>query len=174
MNPISKEEYIALLEQLADEQYGDDSTPELTIQEESWIPAEPYAKERMKAASVNGTIDVTKFRKDKIQEALYKCVNIKIGIFLIRIEGYHGYPDKLGKGTNLTMDIAIWEEKYTTPTGNPCKMTYRVDFFKDNRFYNRPWLNYFNTYGKAHNMPVETVVEVIRWLQAIKRMTAFL
>jgi len=74
----------------------------------------------------------------------------------------------------LTMDITVYQEKYRTPSGAPCKMSYKMDFSQDDRFSNRPWITYFNTQGRAHNIPVETVVEIVRWLQALKRMNAFL
>lgn len=175
MTSISKEDYQKLLEELADQQYSMDEEVDINqIPDDSWIPSESFAKEKMKQANQSGIIDVTKFRKDKIQEALYKYINIKIGIFLIRIDTYHGYPDKTGKGVNLTMDIGVWETKLKTPSGNPCKMEYRINLHKDNRFTNRPWLVYFNDSGEATHMPVETVVDVVRWLQALKRMNAFL
>jgi len=173
MTPISKEDYIKFLEELTDHQYGDDDDT-YYIPEDAWIPAESPAKEKMKISNHLGVIDVLKYKKNKIQEALYKCMNIKIGSYLVRIVEYHGTTFKNGTGANLSMDIEVWETVYKTPSGNPCKMEYNKNFHKDNRFTGKPWLSYFSNSGKAHNIPVETVVDVIRWLQAIQRISAFL
>lgn len=167
---ISKEDYLKMLEELYEESYG--SEEDVSI--ESWMPSEPFAKERMKKAEQNKVLDILKYKKNKIQESLYSHTNIKIGPYLIRIHEYHGLPDRVNKQANLSMDISVWETKYRTPSGAPCRMEYRKNFHTDDRFQNKPWLNYFNNSGDAHNIPVETVVDVIRWLQAIQRMTVFL
>lgn len=172
MTSISKEDYQRLLEELSDEY--DDEIDIYSIPDDSWIPGESSAKEALNKINHTGIVDVTKFKKDKIQDALYKCVNIKINDFLLRIDSYHGHPDKNNKGINLSMDIELWETKYRTPSGMPCKMEYRIDLFNDNRFNTRPWLSYFFKSGNGINLPVETVVDVVRWLQALKRMNAFL
>lgn len=172
MNPISKEDYLKLLEEIADEQY-DESDDVPSISDDSWIWSEPPIKEKIKFQNLHGIVDVTKYRKDKIQEALYKCMNIQVGTFLIKIDTYHGYPDKKGKGVDLTMDIETWEKRFKTPSGNPCNMDFRVDLSTDNRFTGRPWLTFFSG-SSARKVPVDTVVEIVRWMQAIKRMTAFL
>lgn len=176
---ISKEEYLQLIEQYANEQYGgeQDLSDTYDISEDAWMPAESPNKENMLRAlnsNRSGSADLTNVRKDKIQEALYKCTNIKVDSFLVRIERYSGEPDKFGKGVNLTMDISIWEERYKTPSGNPCRLTCRMNLHKDDRFENRPWLHQFSQAGTACDIPVETVVDIIKWMQAIKRMSAFL
>lgn len=172
---ISKETYLKLLESLA-EQDDLESYESTYIPEESWIPSESRAKEEMmKARARNqGTVDCLKLKKDKIKEAIYKNSNIKVGEFMIKITEYHGLLDKKGVGTDLKMDLSVWQTKYKTPSGNPCKMDYRMDFSKDNRFINRPWLNYFGPGGSAHNMPVEILIDVIKWMQIIQKLTAFL
>jgi len=176
MTSISKEEYLKLLEELTDQQYDSDEDEPLNPPDEAWIWADPPAKEKIRIHNHHGVVDVTKCRKDSIQEALYKCMNIKVGDFLIKIERYHGYPDKFGKGVDLTMDIEVWEKKYKTPSGNPCNMDFRMDWSKDNRFFGRKWLQWFDNgiSSSAQNVPVDTVVDIIRWMQAIKKMGAFL
>lgn len=175
--PISKEEYQKILEEIYNEQYNDEPETDL-IPDDSWIPAESSAKEAMLRATNNkhGIIDVTKFRKEKIQDALYKCMNIQVGGFLIRIDSYNGEPGKLSKGATLSLDIEVWEKRFKTPSGNPCNMDFRMDWSKDNRFFGRPWLKHFGNgnSSSAHDVPVETVIEIVRWMQALKRMNAFL
>lgn len=178
VNRISPGDYRKLVE----EAYYKTDIPEddydyCEVPDDSWAPGESSAKELMKRADGRyGIIDVTKFRKDKIQEALYKCMSIQVGEFLIRIDTYHGYPDKFGKGTNLTMDIEVWKKQYKTLSGNPCNMDFKMDWSKDNRFFGRPWLQLFagGTSCSANDVPVETVIEIVRWMQALKRMNAFL
>jgi hypothetical protein len=168
---ITKEDYLKLLEEMSNNEEDLDNSP--PIEDESWIWADPPVKDKIKISNYHGVIDATKFKKEEIQDALYKCMNIQIGNFLLKIDKYHGFPDTHGNGSNLTLDIQTWEKKYRTPSGNPCNMDFRVDLSKDDRFANRPWINLFNgCYGSK--VPVETVVEIVRWLQAIKRMTAFL
>lgn len=176
MGHVTKEEYLRLVEQYANEQYGSDVSDEYTISEDAWIPAVSEIKEKMAKAlnSRSGCVDLTSVRKDKIREALYKCSTVKIGAFLIKIDEYWGEPDKYGKGDNLNMDLSIWEERYRTPSGNPCRMTYRMNLHQDSRFTARPWLPLFNKSGTAYQVPVDTVVEIVKWMQAIKKMSAFL
>lgn len=177
MTSISKEEYFKLLEDLDSDQYGDNDIPEDThIPDEAWIPSESGAKEMIRLKTFHGKIDVTKYRKEQIQDALYKCMNVQVGDFFIKIDSYHGQPDKFGKGANLTMDIEVWEKRYQTPSGAPCNMDFRIDWSKDNRFFGRKWLSYFGggTRSSGINVPVDTVIEIVRWMQALKRIGAFL
>lgn len=171
---LTKEEYIKLLEEIADQQYNCDPAEDMVIADDSWIWADPPAKEKMKAHNGYGTCNAIGLKREKIQEMLYKYKNIQVGHFLIRISEYHGFPDKFGKGKDLTMDIEIWERKFRTPSGNPCQMDYRADLSQDNRFFGRPWITLFATSSSASHVPVETVVDIIKWMQAIKKLSAFL
>lgn len=171
---ISKEDYWKLIESA---QEDDDDMMGMSYSEEAWIPAVSPAKEKMdaaRAASAHGMVDVLKYRKEAVQEAIYKCMNLQVGEFIIHIKRYNGHPkDKQFVGP-LTLDINVMQERYQTPSGAPCKMSYKFDFFRDNRFTNRPWLSYFDSSGNAEEVPVETLVEIIRWMQALRRMNAFL
>jgi hypothetical protein len=178
MTFISKEEYLKLIEsaQIDEEDTMDDYS---NIPESAWIPAESPAKDQMnraRAANSHGVIDVLKYKKEQIKDALYKCINLQVGEFIIHVEEYHGRPNikKTAPLAELTMDVSIMQERYQTPSGAPCKMAYKMDFFRDNRFATRPWLTYFNSNGAAHNIPVDTVVDIVRWMQALRRMNAFL
>jgi hypothetical protein len=177
MNNISVEDYIKLLEQLTNEEdFGGDDDLTDNFNADPWIWADSPAKEKMMKSrnASSGILDVTKYKKDQILDALYKASAIKCDEFTIKIEAYHGRPSKTNNSDDLTMDIVVWEKKYKTPSGNPCNMDFKKDFFKDNRFTKRPWLSYFNSNGSADDVPAKTVVEIVRWMQGIKRMTAFL
>ncbi len=179
MSNLTKEEYLRLIEQFADEQYGGDNdlVDNYAILEQSWIPAESSVKEKMmRALNANrgGSVDLTNVRKEKIREALPKCHNVKVGDFLIVIEDCDAEPDATGKPINMCMDLAVWEERHKTPSGAPCRINYKLNFHKDDRFDNRPWLRLFNQAGMARQVPLDTVVDIIKWMQAIKKMSAFL
>ena len=173
MGTFTKEEFLRLVEQLTDQQYGDEIEPQ-EPEEIVWMPADPPAKEKIRMPSDAGVIDLTKCKKDKIQESLYKCTTLKVGHFTIKITKYHGLPNKNGKSQDLKVDLSFWHEVYHTPSGAPCKMTYRLDVAKDNRFSNRPWLSYLSGSTGVKNVPIETAVEIVRWFQGVIRMTAFL
>lgn len=169
---ISKEEYLKIIEELPD-QYGDDDE-DYIIPEDAWLPAESDTKQRMKSAEKNIVIDILDFKKAKVQEALYQYMNFKIGSFLLRIEEYHGVHYKDGSGADLTLDISIWQHQDETTSGLPCNMDIHMDFHNDDRFIKKPWLNYFDSKGHAHNIPIETTANIIRWLQVIQKIPAFL
>jgi len=172
MKTMTKEEFLRLVEELTQQQY-DDPEP-ITEQEMEWIPADPPAKDRIKLPSETGVIDLTKYKKDKIKDAIYKCSSLKVGHFTIKVTKYHGYPSPKSPGGDLKVDLSFWHEVYKTPSGAPCKMTYRLDVTKDSRFSNRDWLSYCKNSWSAREVPIDTAVEIIRWFQGIIRMIAFL
>jgi hypothetical protein len=176
MTSFSHKDYLRLLEELTDQQYDDDSYDIISeIPEESWMPEVSSAKEKMlRSLNANKTINITNFKKDQIQDALYQNTNIQVDNFLIKIQRYNGYPDKTNQITNLTMDISVYEKQFKTMSGFPCNMDLDLNIHKDNRFIGRTWLSLFNSYNGARNIPASTVVEIVRWMQALKRMTAFL
>jgi hypothetical protein len=172
MKSFTNDDFLRLVEELTERQYGLDSADEES--ENYWMPADPAAKDKIKKPGEGGGIDISKIRKEDIQDMLYKHTNFKIGVFLIRITKYHSYPVKNKASTDLKMDLAFWHEVTKTATGAPCKMTYRFDIGKDNRFSNRSWLSYLTSKAIMKDVPVETVVDIFRWFQALHRMTAFL
>lgn len=159
---------------LVDEQY-DDAVDDYDIDKMEWIPSEPEIKKNIPQPNTWGTIDLTNVLSTKIKEEILKCANIKVGTFKIRVARFNGVPSQ--EGAKLCMDIEIKEARKTTPNGVPCGpagVEYPADVLKDTRFKGRPWLKYFKDGSYAHNVPVDTVVEIVRWLQALKKLTAFL
>lgn len=174
MTFISKEDYWKLIQSA--ESGDDDLDEDYHFPETSWIPADSPAKlkmEQARKAGGYGTADVLNYKREELREILYSTTNLRVGEFTVRVEEYHGRPNK-NSSTDLTMDILVWQEKFQTPSGAPCKMSYKMDFFRDNRFLNRPWLSYFNSSGHAHDIPADTVIEVIKYLQVIQRLNAFM
>jgi len=176
MTFLSKEEYLRLIESAQkDEEY--DQVDSYDIPSDAWIPSESPNKEKMLrswAASAHGMVDVLNYRKGQIQDAIYKCMNLQVGDFIIHIRRYSGHPKDKQLHGPLTLDISVMQEKHKTPSGAPCKMSYKFDFFQDNRFTDRPWITYFNSAGYATNVPVEIVIEIVKYMQALRKLSAFL
>ncbi len=174
MKSLTDREYLELLSRLVDQQY-DDAIDDYDIDKMEWIPAEPEVKSKIPEPNTWGMIDLTNVLSNKIKEELLKCTNLKIGNFKIRIARYNGVPSQ--QGAKLCMDLEIKEARTKTPSGMPCGpsgVEYPADLLKDSRFKGRPWLKYFKDGSYAHNVPIDVVVEIVRWMQALKKLTAFL
>jgi hypothetical protein len=168
---FTEQEYLELITKLADQQY-DQLEEDTDLENIFWEPSEPEIKEKIVASQNNGTIDLTKIKKDKIKGLLFKHSHIKIYDFLIRITEYHGEPSK--NGANLTVDVTLYHERHKTElSGAPCKMTVPFNICKDNRFTNKPWLSHFvDCHGKE--IPTDVLIEIIRWMQVTSKLPAFL
>lgn len=172
---FTKEEYLALIEELAKEQYDSDYLDEDAYMPSEW--PEPIVEIRKKELqpNTNGQIDLTAVKAGKIKEELFKCANLKVGNFKIRISRYNGVPSS--EGSKIAISLRVFEERHKTPSGAPCKIDFPMAFEKDSRFAGQAWVKYFigSTKGNAAtNVPVDTVVDIVRWFQALIRMGAFL
>jgi len=163
----SKKDYFKLLEEIAIEQYNSEDNFE-AIPEDAWMPAESPAKDRMKKKAFSEVVDATNLRKEKIRNALTMFSNIKVGNFLIRVRNYSA--DLLDKGV---FSITIYERRYKTSTGNPCNMDVPAKLSEDDRFSGRSWLTYFDG-AHGENIPIDIIIDIVRWMQAIKKLSAFL
>ncbi len=170
MKSLTDQEYIELCQKLVDQQYND-AIDDYDIEKMEWIPSEPEAKEKMLKVNHSGMIDLTHVKSSKIKEEIFKCGNIKVGDFKIIINHYSGVPSQ--EGAKLCCNLRVMGHQSQTMNGMPCNMDSVVNLPKDSRFKGRPWLKYFNG-SYASNVPIDTVVDIIRWMQAIKKMTAFL
>ena len=170
MKSLTDQEYLELIQKFVDQQY--DQVDDHNTEKMEWIPAEPEYKKKIHQANTAGMIDLTHVKSTKIKEELLKCTNLKVGNFKVRIKRYNGVPSH--QGIQMTVDMEVWEERNQTPSGRPCKIDFPMLFYKDNRFLGRPWVKYFNQGNFATNVPIDTAVEIVRWLQALKKLTAFL
>lgn len=165
-----RKDHLKYLQYLTERQYSyQDEEEEDTTPDDSWVWAEPPAKEKMKNVVFNGMVDATKLRKEQIKNALIKARNIQVGDITLRMNSYYG-KDPLEQGN---LSFTVFKKQYKTATGQPCNMDLKYDLSQDNRFTGRPWLSYF-TGAFARDMPMDTVVEVVRWMQGVIRMKAFL
>lgn len=172
----NRDEYLKILQELVDQQYNDTNTQDIE-QEDTWIYAESPLLEKIKKSKPNyhGVIDVTNFKRHKIRDALYDYMQFRVGEFLIKIITYQGESNKkLADDAKTTVNVSLWEKKFTTPSGNPCNMDFKLNILKDNRFHGKPWLLLFNSSGSGYNIPITTMIDIIRWMQAIQKLTAFL
>jgi hypothetical protein len=171
MKSLTDKEYLELLSKLVDQQY-DDAVDDYDIDKMEWFPAESEAKQKMvRQVNSKGMIDLTHVKSSLIKEEIHKCGNIKVGIFKIVIRRYSEVPSQ--KGVQLCCDLKILIHQSQTMNGFPCNMDNDIDLTKDSRFKERPWLKYFR-FNYADNVPIDTVVEIVRWLQALKKLSAFL
>lgn len=171
MKSFTDQEYMELCQKLVDQQYDTDAFDDHNIDDIEWMPAESPAKEKMLKINHNGMMDLTHVHSSKIREEIFKCGNLKVGDFKIIIDHYSGVPSQ--EGAKLSCSLQVLGHQSRTMNGMPCNMDNGIDLKRDNRFNGRPWLKYF-TGSYAYNVPIDTVVDIVRWLQAIKKMTAFL
>lgn len=165
MSYISAEEYLKLIEDAEASEYEDDE-----FEADSFTPIENFEKPAKTVDLSNIMIDLTDYKSDKIQEVLYTNIYFKVGEFIFKIDRYAASP----KG-NFQIRISILEKKYRTLNGNPCNMDVPIDHIRDDRFLNKPWSHYFvQTTSSYKYMPIETGVEIIRWLQILTKLSAFI
>lgn len=169
---ISKEDYIKLLESIVKEQYGDNSEDE----DIEFVPftEEIEIKERFQPPNPNTFIDLTNLKKDRIIPSIMKFSNLRICKFLIKITDYNT-GEILNTGTPKWVSFTLYEEQLKKHIGNVNNMWVQIRPQEDDRFENRPWLSYFyKNSWTAKDMPLETVMDVVRWIRAIDKMKAFL
>jgi len=167
---VTKEEYLRLIEEAIhqEEDYLED------IDCKAWIPAEPAIKKKIPERF--GSIDATKLKREAIKKVIAHCPCITVSKFLIMLSTCEGNNDISSiddANKQLYYSIRIFETKYHTPSGRPCNMQYKVYLSKDIRFENRPWLKFFLG-STALKVPEETLLDIIRWLQAITKLSSFL
>lgn len=168
MKSLTEQEYFELCQKVANSYYDLD-TVEPEPPENSWIPSESPAKEKMKEmlSGSNGIIDLTDANRGQVSSKIHTCSNFKIGNFLLKISKYRGEPNK-----NLKVDIFIYEDR---KAGNYGKISVKLDPTKDDRFQTRDWAGYFSTIQKVgKDIPIEDLPNIVRWIQAVQKMKAFL
>lgn len=168
MKLFNSKDYLELCQRLIDQQYDDED--EESIQTE-WIPSEPEIQQKLIQSDRSGRIDLTNVKSYKIKEELFKHANLKVGDFTIRISRHNN--THIETGLVITCTVQVLEERHKTPNGMPCKIDYPMLFDKDTRFTGRPWLKYFRG-NMAFDVPIDVVIDIIRWMQAVEKLTVFL
>jgi hypothetical protein len=169
MHVFSSDEYVELIQQLSEEHYDTIETEE-PISEEAWIPSESSNKEKMIRHYQDRMVDVTNTSADKLKEQLLIFKYVKIGNFKAMITKNNYLPIKDIKN-NLC--IEVWEEKYKTPNGFDCKIDYPLHIGNDHRFTGSPWKRSFSG-NSANNLSLDIIFGVIRFLQVLYKLPAFI
>jgi hypothetical protein len=182
MNSLTNQEYLELCQKLVDQQY-DDAVDNYDAFKMEWISAEPEAKEKIINYNDRCIFDLTTVHSSKIKEQLLLNNNFRVGKFKIRIFRYQQRHQILPKKgltvSNILNDkifnaIEIWEERNRTPNGIPCKIDYPMIFDEDDRFTGCEWVGYFGDGNEGRSIPINTVVEIVRWLRCVMKLSAFL
>lgn len=160
MKSFNQQEYLALVQQLTDLQYQDDE-PEAIATE--WIPSTSPLKEKVLGSISNKIIDLTDIKSVDIKNLISQSTRFKIGLYTLQIKI---------NASSKSGSISIWEEKSKTPNGMPCKVDYPLAIKRDTRFANCQWSKHFGGHC-AYNVPVDVIVEIIRWLQVSLKISAF-
>jgi hypothetical protein len=169
MKTFTNDDFLRLIDDL-DDQYGDDADdPENDF---VWVPADPLYKKKIKSPGPDGVIDLSTIKKENIKDKLFNHTMFKVGIYTIRITRYSSDPND-SKNKDLSLDLSFLYDETKTPSGIPCEMQYKFEPSKDNRFNQCSWLKYLTNSSTMKNVPIDEVVEIIRWFQGVHRMTAF-
>lgn len=161
---LSKEEYIALVAKLVNQQYGerfdDDNDEQGEVSGTPDIPNRP---------NPNTIVDVTNYKRNDIEPALLMSANLRVNNFIIKIYHYGSTNDGY-----QCFGLRLYEEAPFVHLNRPCTKTTKIKPDQDNRFDSRSWTNYFNGRDYATEMPLLELMDMIRWLQAVSKMVAFL
>lgn len=164
---FKSQEYYDLINKILDQQYQDQDvsySKESTFPpENSWIPASLEESKKNKITDKNGMIDLTDVKSNMIKNFIIKYNMIKIGNFLI----------KKIKQTSDSSDICIYEEKKYTQNGINYKMMCKLDLIKDIRFAKCEWKSHFNLLKHGRNIDQNIMINIIRWLQILHKLTIF-
>ena len=170
MNGLSNEEYLELITRLTKEQY-DDAEPMAQPDpfERGLRQLERAVKAKLKIpANSQYKIDASDFKLDQIKPILTQTDKIQVNNFTVDV-----ISRPLSDKGEYQLNILIWEKRFKTPSGNPCNIDYRILVNKDKRFATRKWAEFFKgSYSGV--VSVDTVVDIIRWMQMLKRLPAFL
>lgn len=156
---ITKEEYLRLIEEYVNGQYGDKEDEDIKT---FWMPSEPEAKSKIKPPNF-GPDDLTNAKSEMIKMVIKNKTNLRIGPFMIVSTGK--YESKTGKTIS---SIYIYEDKPNS------MMTNKLDVLKDDRFSSRPWAKLFDSGRRAKNISSDDLFDIVRWLQAVQKLAAFL
>lgn len=139
-------EYLSVIGKLLEEQYGTYSSEDYKI----------YDIKEEKTIS-NGVLDVSKANITDLQQQIYKYKNFKIEKFILKIL----------KINENKFDITIFEEISKSRLN-------KVKILFDSRFELTDWTTFFDRNNQGSNIPVKELISIIRWLQAISRLKAFI
>ena len=168
---MTDQEYFELIKKLVNQQYNQEEDNIVDDLSGSWIPAESEIKQKIKLKENSGLCDLTNVKKNKMKELIVKSSGFRVGKFIAKIVKSE-YYDKDMK--DLILDLTIYEEKYKTPSGGPGMLLNKIDPIKDFRFSKCQWTSYWNTLHIGKKIPIETVLDIARWMQGVNKLVSFI
>jgi hypothetical protein len=157
---FSKEEYLKLIQELLDNQYDNEEEDNSLF---VWLPAESEIKEKIKIKELNnGFIDGTNVKSIEFKKLLTLNGNVRFGLFMIV------RTSKMQCNGSIITNLYIYEDHKANSN-----ISSKVDVIKDSRFISRVWKKYFNSYKEGVDIPIDTVVEIARYLQVLQKLAAF-
>lgn len=159
---LTKEEYLALIARLVDDQYDElnDNEDEHEAFNSPEIPSRP---------NPNTIINVTSYKRDELLPALLKSANLKVENFIIKIHHY-----TINNDGYECYSLRLYEESPHVYLNRPCTKTTKIKPDQDNRFDSRSWTSFFNGRDYATDLPQNELLNMIRWLQAVCKIGVFL
>jgi len=175
---ISMEEFLKLINEIVEEEERDSKFSDEYFEEGTSLPSvfeilnkmKDPPKKAVQLSNKSGTIDVENMKNNEILRHVKTKNEFKVGDFIIHVSD----------GSKVDhVNIHILENQRKTASGFPCNMLVKKNVISDKRFASCPWLSYFSgKYGvprrTAYDVPTEEIINIIKWVKAINKMTAFL
>jgi len=172
LSGLSDEDYLELLKNLTEHQYDDfedtsSSLDDLYTLAEAEVDYTPQQK--INIFNAEACSNLSQATLEGITQKLHTTGNISVGPFIVRIKRYDASKKE------IQLDVDIMEEKSRIFNGQPGKIIEKVNMAKDSRFYNKSWMKYFNNPIKlGTKVPLETVADIVKYLQFVFKNPAFL
>lgn len=170
---INMDEFLYLAKRYVEEQYHtDEDVGEYLPDDLEGILSEAQErKERMERRSYQmqeAILNLSDADEEAIEHALASAKNFKVGDFVIKIKKY-----RVDQNKNIFLAMDIYEEKLKITHFGSNKMPERVNILKDCRFQDCTWIVHFK-YMANQDIPIKTGIQIIRWLQAVGRLPAYI
>ena len=164
---IDYEEFLNLAKSLVDEQYDANVNDYQEVLDRGQEQLEKYQQQE-KIIQANSSNNATDLKQEKIRAAIENSGNLEIGKFTLKILRPEGTRSKeYQKLREGLLNISIYEKGLD-------KLHRKVKVAEDNRFKEAEWISYFkDPLRSGREVPIETVVEIVTWLQAIEKMLLF-
>lgn len=156
---MNSKEYARLTKEYAEEQYGEYLYP---YQDEVEKEAEERKERLLKEKVSSRLLDLSKADLTTIKSELPTSRFIEIGKFNITVRKYY----TINTQSYINLDIYEYVKEN--------KIASKLNITKDVRFQDREWIKYFkNALMGGFQIPLETAVQIIRWLQVADKISAF-
>jgi hypothetical protein len=162
---IDYQTFLELAKKMTEDQYGEEDRSYQEILDEREYLASQEIRKHIDASS---SANISSMKRDKIKEAIVNNGNLVIHNFVIKIHRYQGSAEKAAYEKKDLFNISLHEKGKN-------KMHNKVQIMTDYRFKEMPWISYFRDPIKGgKDIPIDTLIEIIRYLQVISKMDIFL